>query len=405
MRILHTADWHLGKKLNFFSRLEEQTEALAEICKIAEEQKPDVIFIAGDIFDNANPSNEATILLYKTLKKLSRNAQVPVIAIAGNHDSPQRINVADVLARENGILLIGNPTDKVPLFSLENSFEIVKSDQGFIEIQLPQFTYPIRILHTAYANEMRLKEYFGEDKQASLQESINRKWADLAEKYCDEKGVNTLITHLFMAKRGAEIPEEPDGERPLNVGTADILYSDIIPENIQYAALGHLHSYQNVGVHQPAIYSSSPLCYSFSEAGQQKYVVLIDIEPGQDAEITKIPLKAGKSLHKPVFPNVEKAVEWLLQYPETLIELTIEVDEYLTAQDYKQIYQSHTGIVYLIPKVKKMISNENSRQQIDLSKNIDELFKEYFKSKNEGLAPNEEIMKLFHEILHTPDNE
>lgn len=403
MKILHTADWHLGKKLNYFSRLEEQNEALAEICKIAEEHQPDMIFIAGDIFDNANPSNEATVLLYRTLKKLSRNAQVPVIVIAGNHDSPQRINVADVLARENGILLIGNPTDELPLFSLENCFEIIKSDAGFIEIKLPQFTYPIRILHTAYANEMRLKEYFGEDKQTSLQESMKRKWAHLAEKYCDEKGVNTLITHLFMAKRGSKIPEEPDGERPLNVGTADILYSDIIPENVQYAALGHLHSYQNVGVHQPAIYSSSPLCYSFSEAGQQKFVVLIDIEPGKKAEITKIPLNSGKPLHKPIFPNVEEAVEWMLQNPNTLIELTIEVDEYLTAQDYKQIYQSHSGIVYLIPKIKKMNANKTENQKVDLSKDIDELFKEYFKSKNEGVGPNEEIMILFHEILNMPD--
>lgn len=397
MKILHTADWHLGKRLNLYPRLEEQKEVLAEICDIATKHAVDLIIVAGDLFDAFNPPNEATELLYRTLKKLSRNAQVPVIAIAGNHDSPDRINVADVLARENGIIFIGYPTDEVPLFSLENSFSVVMSEPGFIELSLPQLQYPVRILHTAFANEVRLKEYLGQDKQQSLQESLTQKWQFLADKYCDNKGVNLLTTHLFMAKHSGDLPDEPDGEKPLNIGNADIVYSDAIPTSIQYAALGHLHRYQNVGTHQPVIYSSSPLAYSFSEAGQEKRVVIIEAEPGKEVVYTPVVLKSGKQLKRKTFPDVSAAIQWLLENPDTLVELTVETEEYLKSAERKALLQSHDGIIYLIPRNKNNAVNATSQTTNPIT-DIHELFKEYFKTKNGGQEPNQEIMDLFKEI-------
>jgi exonuclease SbcD len=90
MRILHTADWHLGKKLNDFTRIDEQRHVLEELCDIAQREKVDAVVIAGDLFDTFNPPNEAIELLYKTVHKLANNGKVPVIAIAGNHDSADR---------------------------------------------------------------------------------------------------------------------------------------------------------------------------------------------------------------------------------------------------------------------------------------------------------------------------
>src|SRR5699024_853765 len=134
-------------------------------------------------------------------------------------------------------IFIGHPTDKVPVFELEDGFKVQKSEVGFIEIELPDFSFPIRILHTAFANEVRLKEYFGEEKQQSLQESLKDKWGNLAVKYADKAGVNLLTTHLYMAKPGGQNPEEPEGEKPLNIGNADVIHTDVIPQDIQYAAL------------------------------------------------------------------------------------------------------------------------------------------------------------------------
>lgn len=399
MRILHTADWHLGKKLEFFNRLEEQQQVLAEIYQIATDQAVDMVIVAGDLFDNANPSNEATELLYKTLKKLAKNGKVPVIAIAGNHDSPSRVNVADVLARESGIIFIGYPTDVVPKFELEEGFKVQQTAVGFIEIQLPQYDFTIRLLHTAFANEVRLKEFFGEDKQQSLQESLSDKWKSLADQYCDGNGVNLLTTHLYMLKRGGAILEESEGERPLNIGTADLIYSDAIPPQIQYAALGHLHKYQDVGDNQPVMYCGSPLAYSFSEAGQPKFVSIIDVVPGQKPEITSIPLRSGRTLERKLFTNIEEATSWLSDNKNCLVELTLEVENYLKSDERKQLYQTHDGIIHLIPRVKNIAHQKDGPTTIDLSQNMEDLFKDYFKSKYDGLEPNEELMGLFKEIL------
>ena len=294
MKILHTADWHLGKRLDRFSRLEEQALVLNEIVEIADEQNVDLILIAGDLFDNFNPSVEATELFYKTLKRLSLNGNRPVIAISGNHDSPNLIDAPDPLARECGIILIGHPKANITPFELEH-FKISNSTHGFIELQLKNQNFPIRILHTPYANEVRLKEYFGENKEEELNKVLAENWAAIANEFCDKNGVNLLMAHLYINKNGAPILEEPEGEKPIKIGNADLIYSDIIPSQIQYTALGHLHSFQNIGTpEKPVIYSSSPLCYSFSEAGQKKYVSIIETEPNKEVSFEKLALKNGK---------------------------------------------------------------------------------------------------------------
>ncbi|ASK31851.1 exonuclease sbcCD subunit D [Chryseobacterium sp. T16E-39] len=400
MKILHTADWHLGKRLDRFSRLEEQVQVMDEIVQIADDQMVDLIIVAGDLFDNFNPSVEAVELFYKTLKRLSLNGQRPVIAISGNHDSPNLIDAPDPLARECGIILIGYPKARVNPFELEN-FRISNSLEGLIELQLKGFDFPIRILHTPYANEIRLKEYFGENKEEELNKVLAENWKQLADEFCDHKGVNILSAHLYMNKRGAELLEEPEGEKPIKVGAADLIYSDIIPDQIQYTALGHLHSFQNIGSKEkPVIYSSSPLCYSFSEAGQTKYVNIIEAEPNKEVSYERITLKNGKALIRKTFDSVENTVSWLLENPNTLIELTLESETFLRAEDRKLIYQSHNGIVHLIPKVKNQYLNENQLHDINLNQDIQSLFKDYFKSKNNGQEVNEDLMNLFNEILN-----
>ena len=309
MKILHTADWHLGKRLDSFSRLEEQKIVLDEICIIADEQAVDAVIVAGDLFDAFNPPVEAIELLYKTLKRLTNNGKRPVIAIAGNHDSPDRIDSPEPLARECGIIFMGYPNTEIKTIELENGFEITKTDKGFIELNLPEHNYPLRIIATPYANEVRMKEYFGEEKEVELSNSLQMGWGDLSEKYCDNKGVNILVTHLYMLKRGGEVLEEPDGEKPLKIGNADLIYSDIIPSQIQYTALGHLHRHQNVGTDEkPVVYSGSPLSFSFSEAGQQKYVNIINVEPNNIVQLERIPLKSGKQLARKTFNRDRKSV-------------------------------------------------------------------------------------------------
>lgn len=402
MKILHTADWHLGKRLDSFSRLEEQKIVLDEICIIADEQAVDAVIVAGDLFDAFNPPVEAIELLYKTLKRLTNNGKRPVIAIAGNHDSPDRIDSPEPLARECGIIFMGYPNTEIKTIELENGFEITKTDKGFIELNLPEHNYPLRIIATPYANEVRMKEYFGEEKEVELSNSLQMGWGDLSEKYCDNKGVNILVTHLYMLKRGGEVLEEPDGEKPLKIGNADLIYSDIIPSQIQYTALGHLHRHQNVGTDEkPVVYSGSPLSYSFSEAGQQKYVKIINVEPNSIAQLERIPLKSGKQLARKTFNSIDSAVEWLNDNQYTLVELTIESDTYLKSEDLKRLRNAHHEIVHIIPIVKNDNVMDESSKQVNLNQDITALFSDYFKY-SKGQSPNEEIIELFKEIIeHT----
>jgi len=401
MKILHTSDWHLGKYLDDFSRHNEQIEVLHEICEIANSVNVDAVIIAGDLFDTYNPPTESIELFYKTLKKLSNNGKRAIVAIAGNHDSPDRIETPDPLARECGIIFIGYPNTKVAEFELDSGLKVVKSEEGFIEIKLPNVAEMLRIIHTSYANEFRLKTFLGcNDKEEQLRKVLENKWKQIADKYCDNKGVNILLSHLFFIKENGIKPEEPENEKPiLHVGGAQEIFSSNIPEQMQYVALGHLHRKQIVDNEPcPIIYSGSPLSYSFAETEQNKYVISVQINCGQKAIVKEIALTKGKKLLRHKAESIADAIEWLKNNKESLVELTIVSDTYLSAKDRKQLVNTHNGIINIIPEIKnKEILNYNNAQ-IDISKNIDELFKEYF-IHEKGQEPNENIMNLLKEVL------
>jgi exonuclease SbcD len=405
MKILHTADWHIGKRLDNYSRLEEQRLVLQEICEIAETENVDAIVIAGDLFDNFNPSSEATELLYSTLHRLSANGSRAVIAIAGNHDSPERIQVPDALAKVCGILFVGFPNTEIKPFCTQGKVEIVRTAKGFIEITLPNADFPLRILHTPYANEQRLRTFLGiEDSEEALRIHLQNHWQELADLYLDDNGFNLLATHLFVMQKGGPMPEEPDDERPiLHIGGAQAIYTENFPKQIHYIALGHLHRYQVVDkTPAPAIYSSSPLAYSFSEANQTKYVVLIDAEAGKLVSYRPIELTKGKKLRRKSFHSIDEAIEWLQDHSEDLIELTIISDNYLEASDKKRLMEAHSGIIQIIPQIKKSEVAE-ATSEIDLSLSIEKLFHEYFKTKNKGQEPSDGLMEVFREVLGTED--
>ncbi|NEW82307.1 MAG: exonuclease SbcCD subunit D [Mariniphaga sp.] len=402
MKLLHTSDWHLGKRLENLLRLDEQKEVLNEICVIAETEQVDAVIISGDLFDTYNPSADAVDLFYKTLKRLANSGKRAVIAIAGNHDSPDRIAAPDPLARECGILFAGYPNVIIPPFELDAGLMVTQSEEGFVELLLPGCSAPLRILLTPYANEFRLKAYLGhEDSEEELRKLLNDKWSSIAKKYCDNKGVNILISHLFFARKGAALPEEPEDEKPiLHVGGAQVIYSENVPPQIQYVALGHLHRKQTIDINPcPVIYAGSPLSYSFAEADQKKYVVVLEIEPGKTPVISNHELTKAKRLLRKRAENVEEAIEWLQAHQSALIELTMSTDTYLTAEERKLLNAAHNGIISIIPDVKRGDDDRaNLRKTIDLSKGMDELFTDYFRSEK-GQEPNQRILDLFKEVL------
>jgi DNA repair protein SbcD/Mre11 len=407
IKILHTADWHLGKRLQEFSRLEEQKEVLEEIIQIADREVVDLVLLAGDIFDSFNPNHEAVELLYKTLKRLSNNGQRPIIAISGNHDSTQFVEAPDPLAREMGIFFYSRYDTVIPIGKFENGIEILQSESGFVEMKLPKYESSIRIILAPYANEVLLKTYLGEvDREQEFRDLMAGKWENLAEKYCDEKGVNLFIGHFFFTKEGAPPESEPESERPiLHVGGTQALFTHHIPTQIQYAALGHLHRYHAVGIEPvPVVYSSSPLAYSFSEADQQKQVVIIEALPGQRVNYRAVGLEKGRPLYRKTFDQLADTLLWLSENPYCFVEITFVTEHSIDAATRKAIMKAHDGIVNLIPQIKNPQGQESlSLKAEDLEKDMVSLFKMYFKSER-GQEPNDELLGIFKEVISQGEN-
>lgn len=405
MKILHTSDWHLGKHLNNYSRLQEQEEVLLEICDIAEREKVSAVLVAGDLFDTFNPPVEAVELFYKTLKKLSANGTRAVIAIAGNHDSPNRIEAPDPLARECGIVLTGYPSSVVPCFSIESGIEVGQSSEGFLSLKLPGETTALRIITAPYANEYRLRTFLGiENPEAELRSLLKEKWKQIADAYCDSNGINIMVSHLLFINKGDNIPEEPEDEKSiLHVGGAQIIYTEDIPGQMQYVALGHLHRFQMVNKSAaPVVYSGSPLAYSFSEANQKKFVQLVEVYPKQPAKFTPIELTKGKRLLRKRAEGIEEAIGWLCENQDALVELTMVTETFLTADDRKKLLTAHSGIVSIIPEIRNLEITDNGNGNIDITKDMESLFIDYF-THSKCQAPGNELISLFKEVLSEPD--
>lgn len=408
MRILHTADWHLGKRLEDFPRFEEQQMAMNEICDIADQEMADIVLVSGDLFDTFNPPTEAIDLFYKTLKRLANGGRRPVIAIAGNHDSPDRIEAPEPLARECGIIFVGFPNSMAPLFELESGLRVTRCEEGFIELMLPESKFPIRIMLTPYANEYRLKHFLGsENSDSELRNLLQNYWQNLADKYCDDKGVNILVSHLFMIKKDGPVPEEPEDEKPiLHVGGAQAIFTENIPSQIQYTALGHLHRMHKVDeINSLVYYSGSPISYSFSEANQKKFVLLVDIEPGKKVEVNGVELSTTKSLLRKRAFGIDDALKWLSENKNSIVELTLVTDTFITPMERRQLNAAHSGIVTIIPEViNENLKVENRQKQIDLNRSMESLFTDYF-THEKGQEPNEDIINIFREILAEEDEE
>lgn len=406
LKILHTADWHLGKRLQEYSRLDEQRLVLEEICQIADQENADLVLLAGDIFDTFNPAHEAVELLYKTLRKLSKNGTRPIIAISGNHDSSQFVEAPDPLARELGIFFYSRYDSVIPTGRLDSGVEITRSASGFVEIKLPNFDFPIRVILAPYANEVSLKTYLGEgDREAEFRNLLETNWQQLADNYCDESGVNLFLGHFFFMKEGEKPEPEPESERPiLHVGGTQAIFTGNLPQQIQYAALGHLHRHHSVGHESiPVVYSSSPLAYSFSEAEQTKQVILIDAEPSTPVSYRPIALQQGRPLYRKIFDQLAPTIEWLEANPYCFVEITFITEHSIDATTRKAILKAHDGIVNLIPQIKNPSGrDEFSLQAEDLNRDMESLFKLFYESEK-GQNPNPELLEIFKEVISQND--
>ncbi|MFW5852031.1 MAG: metallophosphoesterase family protein, partial [Bacteroidota bacterium] len=248
-----------------------------------------------------------------------------------------------------------------------------------------------------FANEQRMKEAFISEESIGLVDSLQNFWRDIARKYCDKSGVNILVGHHLMLPVSDEEIQEPDNEKPIQA-ISELLPTGIVPPEIQYVALGHLHAQRTVSHSPLSVYSGSICSYSFSEAHQKKYVSIVHCEAGKEAEIEQIELFQRRELHRVTSASIEEAREWLEKHQNCYVELSIHTDMFISPADIKSLHDVHDGIIYLIPLVNQQEGeNGDVVQDFSQTRSIDELFSEYFISKT-GTEPNHEILSIFNEI-------
>jgi len=402
MRILHTSDWHLGRNLEQISRLEEQRGFIDSLVRIADEEDVDLVLVAGDIYDTYNPSAAAEELFYDAMDRLGGKSGRAVIAIAGNHDNPDRLCAASPLAYKNGIILLGYPGSDAGEYRMgAGGINITDSGPGWLELSLPRCGHNAVIITMPFPSESRLEELLSEKAdEAELQNAYSEKigsiFAGLSVKFRDDT-VNLIVAHLFLLGGSTS-----DSERTLQVGGAMTVDPSVLPEKAHYAALGHLHRPQQIrSAPCPAYYAGSPLAYSFSEAGYSKAVNIVDAQPGEKAEVRPVYLDCGKPLIK-WFANegIQQALQWCGEGrdPNAWIDLEILTDRVLTADEYKAIRSMHPGIINIRPRIRSEETEVMSPESRE-GRKIDELFRDYYKYRM-GVDIPDELMRAFLELLN-----
>ncbi len=402
MRILHTSDWHLGKTLEQINRIEEQREFVDCLCAMVEEQAVDLVLIAGDVYDTYNPSAAAEELFYDAIDRLNAKGKRAVVVIAGNHDNPERLCAASPLAYKNGIILLGYPNSDAGEYpTSERNIQVVASGPGWLELALPECAEHAVIITLPYPSEARLEEVLStEAEEGILQKAYSEKigsiFTALSEKFRADT-VNLVMGHLFLMGG-----KESDSERTLQVGGALTVAPSVLPERADYVALGHLHRPQTIkSAPCPTVYSGSPLAYSFSEADYSKAVYLVDITPGQKAEVSPLYLSCGKPLRRwEAESGIEQALQWCAEGRDqnAWIDLEIMTDRVLTAEEQKKLRSLHAGIVNIRPRLKTEAYAAMPAESRE-GRKADELFKDYYKYRM-GLDISEELLEAFIEILN-----
>jgi exonuclease SbcD len=388
MKILHTSDWHLGKKLEGRDRLEEQRKVLAEINGIIKKEKIGLVLVGGDIFDVFTPSAEAEDLFYETLNLFASN-DAAVIAIAGNHDDPKRVCAAKSLAEKQGIYIVGDASDMpAPNPSIHKKIKVIESGEGFLKLENKETKEKVCLAILPFPSDSRNSEAINEGE--TYNEKVNRWIARGAEKFANDS-INIVLSHLFAL--GGEGCLE---ERNIELGGTRAISFDTLPKNTHYGALGHLHRAQKVKHDIPICYSGSILQYSFDDNKQSKSVIVLDAGASGITNFKTVNLTQGRKLLKVSASSVEKAYELLDKLKNDFAELTLHLDKPLTPAENKNLRVKYPLLVTINLKLKELdeqpVSLENRRKL-----NRQDLFIDFFKS-TQGHEPGKEVVELFLEL-------
>ena len=410
LKIIHTADWHLGQSFFGYDRQPEHTAFLKWLAETVADRQIDVLLIAGDVFDVANPSASAQRQFYHFLKEINlANPGLQVVVVAGNHDSAARLEAPNPLLEELGIAVVG----------------VVKRNESG-EIDFNSLLLPLRHRDgsvQAYCMAvpfLRQGDYppTVQKDQNTYVAGVERMYRGLYEFAMEKAGTELpLVAMGHLHVLGAELSDDDRSERVI-MGGLESVTSDSFPRELAYTALGHIHKAQKVGGREEVRYSGSPLPMSFSETNYRHQVVLVTLDGRTPASIEPLIIPQTVALMRvpkvPVPPAlVLEALRALPDKAETdsacALAPFLEVRVLLTepAPGFRNeveevLANKFVRLVSIVPSYPKQAGNTEERvlsihdlQQIDPL----DMIKRTYESKYANALP-ESLERLFREVEH-----
>ena len=295
MRIVHTSDWHVGRRWKGLQRLDEMETILDNLAGFIERESIDLVLHSGDVFDSRNPTGEAERMVNEFLVRVGRTGARTVL-IAGNHDDPYRFDARALLAAGLDVHIVGRPrpADRGGAFMLET-----RSGETAVVAALPFASPGVWVSALDLAGD----EASARGKYARM---FQRAVESLCSAYRDD-AVNLLLAHTHL--EGAVFGES---ERRVHLSEDWAATPQTLPSTATYIALGHIHKPQKVAGTLPAWYAGSPLQLDFGEVGQEKTFIVVEATPRRPARVEHLPYEGGRTLR-----DIEGTMDELADYAAT----------------------------------------------------------------------------------------
>jgi exonuclease SbcD len=379
MRILHTSDWHVGRRLGRHDRMPEFRDVLDEVVDIASSRGVDLVLLSGDLFDRPIPPVDALGLALDALQRLAERA--PVVAVAGNHDSPELFDALAPFLRDRGrgVHLVGS---------------IRRPEEGGV-IGPDELGVPAAVACFPFLREGRVVDFMrqtGEwygayaERIAAIAAAFNRALVEVAG-----AGVVPILVAHFMVS-GVRVARS---ERELHIGEAYTATAQAIPPGPQYVAMGHIHAPQPVpGAPVPAAYAGSLLPLDFGEAGERKRVVVVDAEPGRLATIESVPLTSGRPLRREA-GTWEELAGRVDELGDSYLDLTVDVGG-IDPDLGRRAAEAFPYLVHV--RARRPQAPEVATRPAGARPHDDELYAEFVR-RTTGGDPPAELLTLFRAVL------
>lgn len=284
MKFIHTADWHLGKLVQGVYMTEDQRYVLQQLVEVVEQERPDAMVIAGDLYDRAIPPTEAIDLLDELFERIVITLNTPVLAIAGNHDSPDRLNFATGIMEARGLHLVGQLKPALKPVVLKDEF-------GEVHFHLIPYADPAQVRYIFEEEEIRSHD----DAMKGITSRI--------EAAMDPAARHVFVGHAFVTPGATPQDNTSQSERPLSIGGAEYVHSEYF-KAFHYTALGHLHQAHYVS-NETIRYAGSPLKYSISEETHRKAFLIVEIDGAGTVHVNHRELKPLRDMRRVIAPIEE----------------------------------------------------------------------------------------------------